>query len=66
LTPEFVRELQEAVNGDPKWLATTKGLRLTAKFRVDDKYQLTSVEDGKMSEPRESSLAEKADASFLT
>jgi len=66
MTPEFIRELQKAVNSDQEWLSAARGMKLTAKFGVDGKYQLVSIEDGRMSEPRDSSLAEKADASLDT
>jgi len=66
MSAEFIRELQRAVNSDQEWLAAARGMKLTAKFGVDGRYTLVGIDDGKMGDPKESSLAEKADASLDT
>lgn len=64
MSSEFVEEIQKKINADQGWLAAAKGMKLTAKFGVDGKFLSVRIEDGKMSEPKESSPADKADASL--
>jgi len=66
MSSEFTRELQKVVNADQEWLTATKGMKLTAKFGVDGRYSMVEIMDGRMSEPRPSSLEERVDASMDT